>query len=637
MKTQFLTCILVFVFCAVALGSAREEWASQALSRMSDISTRPTVDDFEYLCLLAAQKGSKDETRNKVYSAAVAKLQELENIETVFRSYLEKNKLKMDQQALLPAARSRRYSAIGALGKLRHPDAVKVLGSMLSISREEEERQLKRMIEHRGDYTLMPHDALLAAQALYGLIEDPPLQKNPSNYLLSDAKPWRAWWDEVKDGDETFSFKGESVEYRFRPDGAWDTIPIANPPDDGPKPSPAATDSENQASPPTSFDSVKPNDHSLWWWIAGAGGVLVAVAFALFRKSSKTTDVQRPELFRRFAAACQTRMGKCRGVANYETQRRQLMKTTTLVILATLAPLFAADAEWTEEARRIEAQQVKLWEQTLESARQKAPHEQLNSLWLGLKNMGYRQRYEGYSVEVDRIFYKIQATMLSIPGHSRYFADEIKREQEKIKDDPTVTGPRVSYDRMRGWYFLTMRHLPSPETIAVLGDFLADDKDQPGPLDPSKSYDYDLPPANSVYSAGAIHDIGLRNPPMKEEGDAAHPDDLLAATRAWWEEVKTGKRTFSFKGQAVEYRFRPDGAWDTIPIANPPDDGPKPVPALPESGKRDDSPATVDSVKTEDHSAWWWLAGIGGTVVAVVFAWLRQSRRAGESSRPGES
>ena len=303
------------------------------------------------------------------------------------------------------------------------------------------------------------------------------------------------------------------------------------------------------------------------------------------------------------------------------------MKTTTLVILATLAPLFASDAEWTEEVRRIEAQQVKLWEETLESARHKAPREQLVSLWLGLRNMGYKRSYDGHSVEVDNIFDEIQTTMLSIPGHARYFADEIKREQKEVSKYPTITRPRGTYDFNRGLYFITMRHLPSPETIAVLGDFLADDKDKPGPLDPSKNYDYDLPPANSVYSAGAINNIGLRNPPMKTGANAAHPDDLLAATRSWWEEVKTGRRTFSFKGQAVEYRFRPDGTWETIPIANPPDDGPKPVLAAPNSEIQTPPSDTIDSVKPDNRSMWWWIAGVGTALLALAFAWFRKFRR----------
>ena len=230
-----------------------------------------------------------------------------------------------------------------------------------------------------------------------------------------------------------------------------------------------------------------------------------------------------------------------------------------------------------------------------------------------------KERFEVYD--------KVQSTMVAIPGHARHFADEIKREQKKVANYPTVTGPRVSYDHMRGWNFLTMRHLPSPETIAVLGDFLADDKDQPGRRDPSKSYDYDIPPANSVYSAGAINEIGLRNPPIEAKTNAVYPEDLLAATRAWWEEVRSGQRTFSFKGQAVEYRFRPDGTWETIPIANPRDHGPKPVPAAKASEKQASPLSTVDPVSPEVHSMWWWIAGAGGVLVAAAFALFRKSSK----------
>jgi hypothetical protein len=106
--------------------------------------------------------------------------------------------------------------------------------------------------------------------------------------------------------------------------------------------------------------------------------------------------------------------------------------------------------------------------------------------------------------------------------------------------------------------------------------------------------------------------------------------EALASYRAWWEEVKSGQRTFSFKGQVVEYRFRPDGTWDTIPIANPPVDGPdENPPAATDSGKRDAPPTTVGFVKSDDHTLWWWVAGAVGMLVALAIALFRKSRRAG--------
>ena len=81
----------------------------------------------------------------------------------------------------------------------------------------------------------------------------------------------------------------------------------------------------------------------------------------------------------------------------------------------------------------------------------------------------------------------------------------------------------------------------------------------------------------------------------------------------------------------MEYRFRPDGTWETIPIANPPDDGPKEVIQSTKtgSGKRDETPATVDSANPDDHSVWWWIAGFGAMLVAVASVLFFKSRRAG--------
>ena len=65
---------------------------------------------------------------------------------------------------------------------------------------------------------------------------------------------------------------------------------------------------------------------------------------------------------------------------------------------------------------------------------------------------------------------------------------------------------------------------------------------------------------------------------------------MVQPWQSWWEEIKSGKRTFSFKGKKVEYRFKPDGTWETLAMANPPDDGPKPTPAKPESTRPEKNP-----------------------------------------------
>lgn len=216
--------------------------------------------------------------------------------------------------------------------------------------------------------------------------------------------------------------------------------------------------------------------------------------------------------------------------------------------------------------------------------------------------------------------------LCKIPGHARYFAEEIKREQEEVKQYATNSGPRVSYDRHRTWHFETLRNLPSPETIWVLGEFLSDDVDTPHSSVPEDSDWGEIDRANSFFSSMTISEIGLRDAPAGRELFDIRPEQHLATTRAWWAEIESGKRTFSFKGQNVEYRFKPDGTWETLTMANPPDDGPGRPESGPNRPERKSSPPPVN-IKTEttEWSRPWLLVAAGILTVLATIA-LRMLR-----------
>jgi hypothetical protein len=105
--------------------------------------------------------------------------------------------------------------------------------------------------------------------------------------------PWQSWYAEVKSGRKTFSFKGQSVEYRFNPDGTWETIAVANPPDDAPKPEPSKTEGmrpEKSLPPsplaPEATAPLAPGPNaspSIYGWIIGCG-ILILAAVAVFLK-----------------------------------------------------------------------------------------------------------------------------------------------------------------------------------------------------------------------------------------------------------------------------------------------------------------------------------------------------------------
>jgi hypothetical protein len=163
----------------------------------------------------------------------------------------------------------------------------------------------------------------------------------------------------------------------------------------------------------------------------------------------------------------------------------------------------------------------------------------------------------------------------------------------------------------------TLRHLPSPETVKVLGGMLSEEwEHQSSPdskVDPSQSM--------AKYAVTAMTLLNIRDAPSAaiEQYSAS---EVLSDWQAWYEQIKSGQRAFSFKGQAVEYRFKPGGTWETIPIANPPDDAPE-VPEASPADKR-----TISQVKKESppenagkNFRPFLLAALAG-LIALAAAWF---------------
>ena len=262
---------------------------------------------------------------------------------------------------------------------------------------------------------------------------------------------------------------------------------------------------------------------------------------------------------------------------------------------------------------------------------------------VGVVNMGHRQGVEGHSPTVDATYLKIQKEVLSIPGHAKYFADEL----ERLRLDP-----RSDYERIRATYLAeTLKHLPSPETVSVLGHYLGDMRDMPIDENPKyneavrsgriKPADWIPLPQNAWLATYALSNIGLQNPPFEPVADYsfirfAPSAESLPKFRAWWDDVKSGKRTFSFVGQTVEYRFKPDGIWETVTIATPPDDKPK----LPDAAhpQRENEPEKEQIAKPRPaergpvaevgpgYALWkWTTAGIILLIGAGLWAKLRRA------------
>ncbi len=175
---------------------------------------------------------------------------------------------------------------------------------------------------------------------------------------------------------------------------------------------------------------------------------------------------------------------------------------------------------------------------------------------------------------------------MEIPGHARVFVDELEHRR-KLYGKPDE--PRVAYfDWKRSWLLCEQLAVyQSPEAVKVLGGLLHDFRDT---VPEENRMVTGVVEENAYNAACALSILGLRDPPLEPLLFAAalkyEPDfeGAFGRVQAWWEKVESGEIPFSFKGQAVEYRFKPDGSWESTPITNPPDDGPEIPKAGPASG-----------------------------------------------------
>lgn len=232
-----------------------------------------------------------------------------------------------------------------------------------------------------------------------------------------------------------------------------------------------------------------------------------------------------------------------------------------------------------------------------------------------LRGLGEPQEYLEHAEEASALQNRLQQEVVTIPGHAAYFADKIKKEQASVQYLPRRPVPgRLEYDRNRYYIIVeTLIRLPSPETIQVLGQFLWDDKDGHD-WDPDD--DWDSPQNNSYLAVQALRGIGLTDRPSVSD---------INLWRAWYEEIKSGKRSFSFKGQNVEYRFNPDGSVSTTPIKVE-EERPAPAPSKPEVTLQRPTiqiPTSTPTSMVQSARRLWIAVGLIVGLIAAVVLWRK--------------
>ena len=103
-----------------------------------------------------------------------------------------------------------RSAAIHTLENLPSPEAVRVLGELLSDS----EKTGPQISEgHLPDAFGPPPNASLAADALKLLIEKPPVPQDRNWQKKGDIEAWKLWYEQIQSDNRTFRFKGDPKDY----------------------------------------------------------------------------------------------------------------------------------------------------------------------------------------------------------------------------------------------------------------------------------------------------------------------------------------------------------------------------------------------------------------------------------------
>jgi hypothetical protein len=279
-----------------------------------------------------------------------------------------------------------------------------------------------------------------------------------------------------------------------------------------------------------------------------------------------------------------------------------------LICCMTVIACGALKAQEIKSESTIEAEQAALWRNQLEESRGLPIEQKFDKLMLGLRNMGYRKSFEGHSEEIASIFSELQSEFLKAPNHAKYFHEKIEQARAKLPEGTRWhSGEHNSFQSYRVMIIRdTLSHIPSPEVVMLLGEYLYDERDTPPPIRPGQDW---IDSNSSAYMAcRALQKIGLKNAPLPRR--ASENADNLATWKLWWGPIEAGNRTFSFEGQDVEYRFRKDGSYETLSR-----DAVQKRITNSAAGEIENTPTKLGKLVQR------WLILLGGC--AALFAWLR--------------
>jgi len=151
---------------------------------------------------------------------------------------------------------------------------------------------------------------------------------------------------------------------------------------------------------------------------------------------------------------------------------------------------------------------------------------------------------------------RIEATqaLISIPGHARLYQRRLENLRSAVKKEPLFA---FQYGKAQDELYEMLQYAQSAETVAVMGDLLNDPEGRNGKTilgGPISDGDEEMP-INCQLASHTLAGLGIQSPPKAKPSSVGFED--VDAWKQWWDEIKSGKRTYRFVGSPVEYG--PDG------------------------------------------------------------------------------
>lgn len=223
------------------------------------------------------------------------------------------------------------------------------------------------------------------------------------------------------------------------------------------------------------------------------------------------------------------------------------------------------------------------------------------------------------NAEVAAVYLEAQRLMMECDHPSETLAKWLEEQRslrikQKEEDEKGIRRHEPSSDYDPSLVFLTISQIPTPESVAVLGRYLSDRRDEKDMEEFGGFFG-----GHFRYAAESLNDMGLKNAPTRQ-GSFSTDENYILKWQQWFAEVEAGTRSFSFYGSDVEYRLkeRTDAAgrkhFETVTAAK-------------EASKQSSTESNGAASVAPTSSVWKTVAFAISSLLLLLGAWLSLRKR----------